>query len=674
MKGLFKPASSLMSWLSYPQKIALISGLLLLPLVVVSLLLNNELSSKIHLTEKEQRGLEYIKTIRQLYQHLPQHRGMTNGYLHGALEYKEKILKKRQAIRSDITAIDAINGRYGSEFETNELWSSIKKDWQELEPRAFNSEARDVFSTHTALIDKLYRLIGKVSSGSGLVLDSNVNTSFVIDTIVYRIPLVTESLGQLRGLGTGVVAAGEVSLKQRVELGMLMGTLSSNYASVDESLMIAIKENKGWNTKFGSQLVSVKKQVSDFSSMLQAGVMETEFIVLEPDAVFTAGSNSIAKVYEVYDALFVGLEGLFESRLEELRGKRNMALTLIVVMLLAALYVLVGFYLVIVNTIQALDSSMNRVAAGDLTVKVHSGTKDELNNIAISLNKMIAHFHGLILQLGDHSSLLASASTELSATTEGSKGGALAQQQQAEQIASVMSEMVTGINDASANAKMASTDASEADREASEGGAVIRKTIVSIEQLAEEVNGAAIEVHKLEQNSIDIGSVLDVIRSIADQTNLLALNAAIEAARAGEHGRGFAVVADEVRTLAGRTQESTAQIQEMVERLQNNTKKSVMVMEANKQNAGKMAAEASNVTASIERIISKVAQIMDKTNQVASASESQAGVAKQVDSSLDEVSDTAHSSVVAAGEIAIASEELARLATELQDVVAQFKT
>jgi len=674
MKALFKPASSLMSCLSYPKKIAVISVLFLVPLIVVSVLLMEELNLKIASTEKEQRGLEYIQTIRQLYQHLPQHRGMTNGYLNGAVEYKEKILAKRQAIKSDIAAIDAIGARYGSEFATQEHWESIKQDWQVLEQRAFNSEASDVFSTHTVLIAKLYGLIGKVSNGSGLVLDPNINTSFVMDAIVYRIPLITESLGQLRGLGTGVVAAGEVSLKQRIKLGMTMGTLTSNYLSAVESLNIAIKENNGWDTKFESKLAGTKKQVSDFSSMLQVDVMEAEFIMIEPSTVFSTGSKAIGTVYALYDDLFVGLGGLFEDRLAELSGVRNMVLALIVLAIVLVMYLLVGFYLVIVNTIKALDTSMSQVAAGDLTVKVHSGTKDELNNIAISLNKMIAHFHALIMQLGDHSSLLASASTELSATTEGSQSGALAQQQQADQIARAMSEMVVSINDASTNAKMASADASEADREANEGGTVIHKTIVSIESLAEEVNEAAVEVRKLEQNSIDIGSVLDVIKSIADQTNLLALNAAIEAARAGEHGRGFAVVADEVRTLAGRTQESTSQIQEMVERLQTNTKKSVAVMEANKQNADKMAAEASNASTSIDRIITQVAQIMDKTNQVASASEGQVLVAKQVDSSVDEVSDAAHSSVAAAGEIAIASEELARLATELQDVVAQFKT
>jgi len=674
MEALFKPAIRLMSHLNYPKKITFISLLLLVPLVVVSVLLMEELHLKVEATKKEQRGLEYIKTIRQLYQHLPQHRGMTNGYLNGALEYKEKILVKRQVIKQDISAVNAIDARYGREFSTEEYWRSIKQDWLVLEQRAFSDEAGDVFSAHTALIAKLYGLIGKVSNGSGLVLDPDINTSFVMEAIVYRIPLITESLGQLRGLGTGVVAAGQASLKQRVKLGMTMGALSSNSLAAEEGLEIAIKENNGWERKFGTKLTVVSAQISSFSSMLVDDVLESEFIALEPNDVFSAGSKTIGTVYALYDDLFVGLEGLFEDRLTELSDVRNRVLGLIVFTLLAAVYSLVGFYLVICRTIRALDASMKQVAAGDLTVKVHSGTTDELNNIATSLNKMIAHFHALIMQLADHSALLASASTELSATTEGSQNGALAQQQQADQISASMGEMVMGINDASANAKLASADAGEADREANEGGAVIHQTIVSIERLAEEVNEAAVEVHKLEQNSIDIGSVLDVIKSIADQTNLLALNAAIEAARAGEHGRGFAVVADEVRTLAGRTQESTSQIQEMVERLQTNTKKSVSVMEANKKNADKMAIEASNASTSIDRIIAQVAQIMDKTNQVASVSEGQVLVVKQVDSSVNEVSEAAHSSVAAAGEIAIASEELARLAIELQNIVGEFKT
>ncbi|MEW5057638.1 MAG: methyl-accepting chemotaxis protein [Cycloclasticus sp.] len=663
-----------MSRLSYPKKIALISVFFLLPLIVVSVLLSKELNLKIEVTEQEQQGLRYIQVVRQLYQHLPEHRGMMNGYLNGSVEFKEKILLKRQLITADIAAIDVVDARFGAEFVTQQHWQSIKQDWQALERRALSGEAADIFAAHTALIKKVYALLGKVSNGSGLALDSYINTYAVVDALVYRLPLIGESLGQLRGMAMGAVVVSEISLLQRVQLGLIMGELSSSYSAVKEDIDISLRENEGWKNNYGPSLLATEQQLIQFNAMITKGVLETELITLDADTIFNEGSKTIASVYRLYDDFFLGLDGLFVARQAELTAVRNTVMGLIVITSLVVLYLLVGFYLAIINTIRTLDDSMRRVAAGDLTVNVESGSQDELDNIATSLNTMVGQMRGLMRQLGEHSSLLASASTELSATTEGSKNTALAQQQQADQIATAMSEMVESINDASSNATMASADASDADREANEGGAVIRKTIVSIEGLAEEVNVAAAEVAKLEQNSIDIGSVLDVIRSIADQTNLLALNAAIEAARAGEHGRGFAVVADEVRTLAGRTQESTEQIQEMVERLQNNTKKSVMVMEANKLNAGKVAGDAANASESIDIIVTKVAQIMGKTNQVASATEGQVLVAKQIDSRVDEVSDGAHSSVAAAGEIALASEELARLAIELQGVVAHFKT
>jgi len=674
MTNFFNPSIALMSRLSYPKKMSLIITLFTATLALVSTLLISELNSKIESTKKEPQGLEHIKAIRQLYQHLAQHRGMTNGFLHGSLEYKNKILAKRKEISADIAAIDAMDLKYGTAFSSHDYWLTIKQDWEKLEQRAFTGESSTVFTTHTALISNLYRLMGKVSSGSGLVLDPDIQTSFVMDAIVYRIPLITESLGQLRGLGTGVAAAGKVTLQQRVKLSMTLGLLTSNLNTTKESLAIAIKENKGWKQKFESKVGNTGQTIQQYASTIQSEVLESQFISIEPDTVFSSGSQTIAKTYVLYDELFVALAGLLEERLTKLTNTRNTIVALISLTAVIALYLLVGFYFVIVNTIQALDASMRKVASGDLTTKVESGTTDELNSIAISLNKMIDHLHSLITQLGDHSSLLASASVQLSQTTETSRSSALAQEQQANKIAESMSLMVSSINNASNHAKMVSTDAHDADREANEGGAVIHETILSIKRLAEEVNAAAIEVHKLEKNSIDIGTVLDVIRSIADQTNLLALNAAIEAARAGEHGRGFAVVADEVRTLAGRTQESTAQIQEMVERLQSNTTQSVSVMEVNKLNADKMANEASNASNSIDRITAKVTLILDQADQVANAAKEQVDVAQQVNQSASEVSSAAHSSVSAAGEVSSASEELARLATELQNIVRYFKT
>ncbi len=674
MNGLLKPAVALMSQLSYPRKMIIISVLFMVPLIVVSSLLMGELGAKIESTEKEQRGLEYIKTVRQVYQHFPQHRGMTNAYLNGASAFKEKILAKREAIKSDIAAIDEIDSRYGAEFGTGELWASIKSDWGKLEQSAFDGPAGDVFGRHTALIADVYALFEQVSNQSGLVLDPNINTSFIMDAIVYRVPMVTENLGQSRGMGSGVAARGSVTLQQRVKLGMMLANIESNFHSVEASMKIAFLENEGLEGELDSMVAGAKASTASFAGMVKAEILESEFINVDSGAVFAAGTEAIKASYKLYDAMVPALDSLFSDRAAKLASTRNTLLFIIVLSIILVVYLFLGFYSAVINAIRALDRSVAKIAEGDLTVVVDSGTKDELSNIADALNGMVSYLRGTVSRLGEHSSLLASASTELSATTEQSKSGALNQQSQTEQIATAMNQMSITIRDIATNAETVSSDAHRADHEATTGGEVIRKTIVAIENLAAEVGSSATVINELEKNSNDIGSVLDVIRSIADQTNLLALNAAIEAARAGEHGRGFAVVADEVRTLAGRTQESTAQIQEMVESLQGHTKQAVDVMGSNKHHAEEMAGQASDASTSIDRIVDTVGHIMDMTTQVASASEEQSMVAKEIDANILQVSDVAQSSVAASGEIAIASEELARLATELQGEVAHFKT
>lgn len=674
MKILLSPSIKLMGRLNYPWKITLISLLFLVPLIAISVLLVSELNKEIDKTIKEQGGLEYIKGARQIYQHLPEHMGLMNAYLNEADGFKEEIFSKRQQIKTDLVALDELAARYAEELGTGSLWAGIKQDWIELEQRSFELPADDVLTEHLNLMNKMFALFEQISQASGLVLDPDIDTSFVMEAVVYRAPRVIDSMGQLRALAVGAAAAGWVSFKQKVQLNMITANVNENLLSVEKAISIAFKANQQLKAQLMLDRDQVKKQVVAYSERVNEDILEPDLIEAEVTDIYAAGSVAIASVYTLYDGFLVSLDSLFNDRLDRLKAKRNQILTGILLLSALVIYLLLGFYSVIVTTIQSLEYSMRKIAAGDLTVSVESVTNDELNNVATSINEMVSHLHGLITRLDEQAGLLASSSSELLATTDGSKGVAVAQQQQAKQIARAMSGMLQAINESAMNAEAASVDAKEADIEANEGGAVIRKTIVSIETLAEEVSEAALEVRKLEQNSVDIASVLDVIGGIADQTNLLALNAAIEAARAGEHGRGFAVVADEVRTLAGRTQESTAKIQDMVERLQENTKKSVAVMEKNKKSATGMAAGALNASVSIDKIVSKVTHIMDKTNQVADATSSQSLLAKEVDSHIDKVSEGAQSSATAAGQVAQASKELAGLSADLQAAVAHFKT
>lgn len=666
-------AIKLMNHLTYPKKMIMISLVFFIPILILISLLFSELGAGISVTEKEVRGLDYIKTVRQLYQHLPQHRGMTNTYLNGASHYKSKIIEQRAAISADIVAIDRIDQQLGDEFKTHELWSEIKQTWQQLEKRSFSDPAKQVFQEHTDLIARTYNLFEQISNESGLVLDPKLNTSFIIDAIVYRFPGITENLGQLRGMSSGIAANGSITLEQRIELGSLIGDIETDAHIADYDMFVAIRENPRLEHELTPLLDASKLVSNNFVQKVKQELLLAEYINTPSETFFSAGTDSIKVNYEIYDALIPVLDTLFKERITSLSNKRMQLLVIVLLTLFVASYLFFGFYKSVTAAVSKLKEATQKVSDGDLTVNVDCGTEDELKAVETSLNNMIQHLNVTVKSLGTNASLLASASEELSATTNQARAGAREQQSQTDQVAIAMNEMTSTVQEIARNAELVASESQNADKEAKEGGDIITVTISSINDLSTEVAQAAEVIHELEKNSTDIGTVLDVIKSIAEQTNLLALNAAIEAARAGEHGRGFAVVADEVRTLASRTQQSTEQIQKMVTSLQSHTSKAVQVMDSDTKRATKMAESTGGATLSLTRIVDSVTKISDISFHVASASEEQSLVSEEINRNIVRIADLSVESLNGSDQIALGSEELAKLASELEMIVSHFK-
>jgi methyl-accepting chemotaxis protein len=220
---------------------------------------------------------------------------------------------------------------------------------------------------------------------------------------------------------------------------------------------------------------------------------------------------------------------------------------------------------------------------------------------------------------------------------------------------------------------VATSEASrESDATTQRGRQQVIRTVESISLLASDVISTASEVEQLAGQVRDISKVLDVIRSIAEQTNLLALNAAIEAARAGDAGRGFAVVADEVRALAHRTQQSTQEIEQMIGAVHQGTDKAVQAMQTSNQRARSTLDLAQAAGEALEEIASAISQISERNLVIASASEEQAQVAREVDRNLVNIRDLSMQSAAGANQTSAASQELARLAVELNGLVARF--
>ncbi|RLJ17806.1 methyl-accepting chemotaxis protein [bacterium endosymbiont of Escarpia laminata] len=309
----------------------------------------------------------------------------------------------------------------------------------------------------------------------------------------------------------------------------------------------------------------------------------------------------------------------------------------------------------------------------DLTRRVAIQSSDELGMAAAAFNSLMEKFQNSIQQVNDASAQLATTSEETSVITEQTNEIVQNQLMETTQVATAMNEMSATVQEVANSTSNASETAAMANREATAGQQAMEQTIVQIRQLALDVESTSNVIKTLEKNSDEINSVLDVIKSIAEQTNLLALNAAIEAARAGEQGRGFAVVADEVRTLASRTQASTEEINQMIEKLQSGTRQAVATMGKSREKAHAVAEQASNTGSSLVSIVEAIGQITDMSAQIASASEEQSAVAEEINRNVVQINDMTEQSAVGAQQTSVASGDLARLATDLQSLVGQFK-
>ncbi|MCQ4295121.1 methyl-accepting chemotaxis protein [Pseudomonas stutzeri] len=313
------------------------------------------------------------------------------------------------------------------------------------------------------------------------------------------------------------------------------------------------------------------------------------------------------------------------------------------------------------------------VAQGDLTQTLDVQGSDEPAQLLNSLKTMQGNLRSTIQSISDSSRQLASAAEELNAVTEDSTRGLHQQNHEIEQAATAVNEMTTAVDEVARNAVATSEASRESDETAQHGRQQVIRTVDSIGMLADDVTQTATEVERLAGQVRDISKVLDVIRSIAEQTNLLALNAAIEAARAGDAGRGFAVVADEVRALAHRTQQSTQEIEQMIGDVHLGTDKAVHAMQLSNERARTTLELARAAGEALDGIASAISQISERNLVIASASEEQAQVAREVDRNLVNIRDLSLQSSAGANQTSAASQELARLAIDLNNLVARFQ-
>lgn len=355
--------------------------------------------------------------------------------------------------------------------------------------------------------------------------------------------------------------------------------------------------------------------------------------------------------------------------------QRNLIILYAVVMILAI--ILLSYFIgksILIPTRLAADMMKDiSQGEGDLTRTLNEEGNDEISELSKSFNSFISKMRESLTNVSQSVRDVNEHVHTVDESSKTSQSFIELQNDSSTQVAAAMEQMTHQIHDVSRNAEAAEEAANDAAKNASTGKNVVAKTITAIETLSSNIETVSRVTEDLANESHNIGSVLDVIRSISEQTNLLALNAAIEAARAGEHGRGFAVVADEVRTLASRTGKSTDEIQSMITKLQEGTKAAVEAVKASQTLSVSTVDQASSANTSLNEIERLVSVITEMNSQIARATEQQTSAADEVNLRINDLSHSTEQSLSNTKQLTDASDKLKQSSSELSNVVNRFK-
>jgi PAS domain S-box-containing protein len=417
MKMLFNPAISLMNRLKYPQKFILISLLFALPLALVMTLLIREINTRIEFAQKEIYGNVYLRPLRGLLEHTLENKMLADTYLHGDASLKAQLLSNQAKIDQDFAALAAAQQELGPTLQTAEQFNKLQASWQNLKADLLSRNAVESEELHNEFIGEIRALFSRVGDTSNLILDPYLETHYLMDAVLLKLPEGQDLLAQTRFLGERAVLEKQLSLEEKVRIIVLGGLVRSNSRATQNGLNVAFENNAAENLTpvLQKPLQSSVSATEMFLQTLDQEIIHAETITVAPVTYRTSAASALRAGFRLWDQTIVELDGLLQSRIDSFVRQKNLVIVVTLLVLLAVAYLWGGFYLAVMRTVSSLDEASQRMVSGDMNERVILDNRDELGQVAISFNQIAT---ALVLASAQRQAVLDNAADGIITTNE----------------------------------------------------------------------------------------------------------------------------------------------------------------------------------------------------------------------------------------------------------------
>ncbi|QDX80345.1 hypothetical protein B9N43_03135 [Denitratisoma sp. DHT3] len=670
MQTFFSPALALSNRLRYSQKFLLAALLAAISIGALFFSLHRQLQSGIDSGRNELRGIAVASSVNHLVQLTQEHRGLSSGVLNGNETLKAPRNTKSGEVAAALAEVDAA---LAPALRASQEWQRVRDDWQKIQADGLNWAQSANFSAHTDLVGRMLNTAVTVADHYEMTLERALGTYYLMDIAIHKLPSAQERMGQLRALGTGILAKQELTEERRTQLLKLMAELEDDVRKLKQNAEKVRRHATAAGDEVAAGVDGFAQTSREATRTIEQAILSGAFN-MEPKAYFEQMTTAIGKGNQlINETIFPSLARLVEDRVQSQQRSLYVQLAVQAGLLFLLCYFMTGMYLSITENIGRLAREADRMAQGDLTTRVTLSSQDELTRVSTAFNHMAESVGLVIKAVGADVEHLRLASHDLSRSAAEIAIASNHQSSAAANMAAAVEEMTASIDSVAQNAQQA-RDATRQARELSHNGSrTVSEVVRDIQAIAGSVNDSAQDITSLEQHSVRISSIVESIREIADQTNLLALNAAIEAARAGEQGRGFAVVADEVRKLAERTTHSTSEISGMISAISEGTQSAVRSMETGVASVHQGVAATQNAGALMGDIESGAEQVLTMVSDISAALSEQSVAAADVARNVEQVAQMAEENSGMVAGNADTARRLMDLADTLSREVGRFQ-